>query len=100
MGSSASSRLSSLSSRARDTARKSMSKLAKLMKHEVSPIDIDACIVRKYAFRTDSREREVQLSHTQGIWFIMVDSRMVATKTHNNSAYKKFRTCVEFPIDL
>jgi hypothetical protein len=65
-----------------------------------APVDIDSKVIRKWHFESAGQIRELHLSHAQGAWYVKVDSQLVASRTHNNSAFRKYRTALECPIPL
>jgi hypothetical protein len=87
-----------MSSRAREKAMAGATKVAKLI--ESPAPDVDAKIIRKWMFKTVGRLRELNLSHAQGTWYLKLDSQLVGTRGHNNSAMRKYSTSVEFPVAL
>merc|ERR1719486_677998 len=83
---------------ARANACKSAEKLGKFVTGDGGPVDIDAKIAHRYEFLYRGRRHEVNLSHAESIWYVKVGSAVVATKAHNNSALKSFRTSIDFDI--
>jgi len=89
--------LAAMSSSAQVKARRGVERLG-LMKGEGSTLDFDEKCLCKYSFKNGSRNREVSLAHSDGVWHVKVDSEIVGTKTHNNSFLRSFCTFLDFPI--
>jgi len=102
-----SSGLPTILSSARDNAKKGVGRIGKFVKAgkgaEECP-DLDAKTVHKYEFSCGGREVEVALAHADSVWYIILDSEVVATMDHKDThntpmkAAKSFSTSLDFSI--
>lgn len=74
-------------------------KLGKLLKSsDRSPVDIEDMICQKYEFTIGGRHRKLCLSHAESVWYIMMDSHVIARLAHTNMGLKAFRTSLDFSV--
>jgi len=74
-------------------------KLGKLMKSsDRSPVDIEDMICQKYEFTFGGRHRKLCLSHAESVWYIMMESQVIARLAHTNMGLKAFRTSLDFSV--
>jgi len=83
---------------ASEGAKKRAGKFLNLGNGDGHPVDIDTKIVHKYLFTCGGRRREITLAHAESVWYVKMDSQVIATKSHNNGSLRGFRTSTEFLI--
>jgi len=83
---------------ASEGAKKRAGQFLNLGNGDGHPVDIDTKIVRKYLIICGGRLQEITLAHAESVWYVKMDSQVLATKSHNNASLRGFRTSTEFQI--
>lgn len=65
-----------------------------------SPKTAEGKAVRRYMFRNLGKIREITLSHAESVWYLKLDSDLIAEKAHSNYVLKAHSYSVEFEIPV